>query len=103
MNNHLAYPIISSFFGTTGHFLANMAGLSTLVGIISSNLLVIAGVVLIFTIVYAGITMISAAGDAQTYQKAQGILTAAVIGFILVAAAWLILDIVGITTGVNIL
>ena len=47
--------------------------------------------------------MINAGGDPQAFAKAQSMMTAAVVGFILVLAAYIIVRVVETSTGVNIL
>lgn len=100
--SNLALDIGGSFF--QGHpYLTTLTGLSELVSVLSSNLLVIAGVILIFAIVFAGISMISASGDPQAFARARNMLTAAIIGFVLVVSAWLIVGVVEFSSGVDII
>lgn len=95
----------NTFFGSNTHFLLNLTGLGTLVYLLLSNAIVIAGVVFIFLIVFAGYNMISGAGSNNPQMVAKGskILGAAVIGFIIVVAAYWIVRIVENATGSNLL
>lgn len=95
-------PIGDTFFGGP-HFLQNLPGLGQLVSILLSNAIVIAGVILIFIIIYAGITMINAGGNPQEIQRARQLIYSAIIGFIIVAGAFLIVRVIERATGVNIL
>ena len=102
MYNKLAVDIGTSFFGGS-HFLGSMTGVSTLVGKIAQNLLIVAGIVLIMIIIYGGYMMINAAGDSRAYEQAQKILTTGIVGFIIAAGAWVIVKIVEVLTGTTIL
>lgn len=102
MNEKIAFDIGDTFLGS-GHFLTQLTGVSTLVSLLVSNILYLLGTVLIFIIVYAGMSMISASGDVQQFARARNILTAGVTGFIIVVAAWFIVKIIEGSTGVTIL
>lgn len=99
--DYLAVDIGNSFFGGPS-FLRDLPGVGTLVSILVSNIIVIAGIVFIFLIIYAGLEMITGAGDAQKNAHARDVLTAAVIGFIIVVLAWFIVRVIETSLGVNI-
>ena len=104
IHNKLAVDIGTTFFGHgSGNPLLSLAGVGTLVNSLVNNIFVIAGVVLLFVIIYAGTAMVTGAGDPQSFERAKSILTAGIIGFVLVIAAWLIVRIVETSTGVTIL
>jgi len=90
MNKIAQVPIGDTFFGKTGHFLADLPGLGQLVSLIANNAIVVAGVIFLFLIIFAGFQMITAGGDSQKFQQGQNIITAGFIGFIIVLAAFLI-------------
>ncbi len=90
MTNYLADELAPTFFGKSSHFLDNMGGVSELVSVGVSNAIVIAGIILIITIIYSGISMIGASGDSQQFARGKLILTSAIIGFVIVVAAWFI-------------
>ncbi len=100
--NNIAVNIGDQLLGP-GHFLTSLGGVGKLVTALSSDAMIIAGVILIFIIIIAGISMISASGDAQQYAKAQTMLTTGITGFVLVVAAWFIIKIIELVTGVHIL
>lgn len=99
----LAFNIGQAFSGPS--FLTNLTGVGTLVSIIVSNAVVIAGIIMLFLIVLGGISMISGAGSNNPQKVAQGKQTAtiAVIGFIIIFAAYWIVQIIEKMTGLNIL
>ena len=103
MNNHIAFNIGDVFFGRPSNFLTKLTDLGLLVSIIASNAIIIAGVILIFLIIFAGFTMITGAGDPQKQHQAQQIMTWGVVGFILVVAAFLIIRIIEVSLGIDIL
>ena len=99
----ISFNIGDSFFGPGAHFLKELTGVGSLASALLSNAIVVAGIVLIFLIVFAGIQMISGSGDAQKIDRAKQVLTAGVIGFILVVAAFFIVRLVERSLGVDIL
>jgi Zn-dependent protease with chaperone function len=81
------------------------ASLGTLTSIIISNALVIAGVILLFLLVFGGISVVLGAGsnDPQRVGQGKAAVTAALVGFILIFAAYWIIQIIELLTGVEIL
>ncbi len=80
-------------------------GFGDLVSIILSNALVVAGIILLFLLIFGGISMIIGAGQDNPEQAAKGkqATTSAVIGFIIIFAAYWIIQIIETITGLNIL
>ncbi|KKQ97992.1 MAG: hypothetical protein UT24_C0005G0010 [Candidatus Woesebacteria bacterium GW2011_GWB1_39_12] len=105
MNSNLAFNIGDVFFGRLGGggFLTEITDLGQLVSIIASNAIVVAGVILLFLFIFAGFQMITGAGNPQKQQQAMQIMTAGIIGFILVVAAFLIVRFIEATLGITIL
>src|SRR3989344_509045 len=103
MNKIAQVPIGETFFGKTGHFLADLPGLGQLVSLVANNAIVVAAIVLLFLIVFAGFTMLTAGGDPQKFQQGTNIITAGVLGFIIVLAAFLIVRLIENSLGVTIL
>lgn len=97
MENYIAEDLGALFFGGS-HPLQNMTGVGLVVGAGVSNALILAGVILLITIIYAGISMIGAAGNAQAFERARLILTSALIGFVIVVASWFIVNYVVFST-----
>src|SRR3990167_10818406 len=97
-------PIGETFFGG-GHKLTTLTGIGDLVTIILSNALVIAGIIMLFLLVFGGVSMVIGAGRDNPEQAAKGkqAATAAVIGFIIIFAAYWIIQIVEYFTGIKIL
>ncbi len=84
-------------------YLTRLTGIGDLVSVFLSNAIVLAGVIFLFLIILAGISMLSAQGDPQKFQQAQNIITAAVLGFIIVIAAFLIVRLIERSLSINIL
>lgn len=103
MEKFIAFDIDVAFFGSAGHFLTQLTDVGTLASILLNNAIMVAGIVLIFLIVIAGIQMISASGDPQKAARARQILTAGILGFILVVVAYFIVRLVQVSFNVNIL
>lgn len=90
------------------HFLVktkDLTGVGTLASIIISNALVIAGIIVLFFFVAGGIGMISGAGkdNPEKTEKSKKAITGAVIGFLVIFAAYWIVLIIGKITGVKLL
>ncbi len=99
----ISFDIGRAFFGEDNHFLSQFSDIGTLVSILLSNAIVVAGIILVFIIVFAGINMISGSGDAQKVDQAKQVLTAGIIGFIVVVLAFFIVRLVESSLGVSIL
>ncbi len=84
-------------------YLTELSGLGTLASVLLSSAIVIAGLILLFLIIFAGFNMLSAQGDPQKFQQAQNILTYAVLGLILIIASYFIVRIVEQSLSINIL
>jgi hypothetical protein len=86
----LAISIGDSLFGGW-HFFRSLTNVGSLVSILLSNALVLAGIVFLFLILLAGFNMITGAGDAQKVQKAQQTITTGLIGFIIILFAYFVI------------
>jgi len=73
--------------------------LSTLVNPIIANILIISGIVAFFTILLAGFTYISSAGDKAKTALAGQMLNYGIIGIVVVVAAFIITRIMGAILG----
>lgn len=107
MNNLAQIDIGEKLLGKN-HFLfksGDLTGVGTLASIIISNALVIAGIIVVFFFIAGGIGMISGAGqdNPEKAEKSKKTLTAAVIGFVVIFAAYWIVQIIGKITGTNLL
>jgi hypothetical protein len=80
-------------------------GLADLVSVILSNAMVVAGIILLLLLIFGGISMIMGAGQDNPEAAAKGkqAATSAVIGFIIIFAAYWIIQIIETVTGLNIL
>jgi hypothetical protein len=76
--------------------------LGGLVSIILQAAIVIAGIILLFLFIFGGIGMIAGAGNNNPEQAAKGkqAVTSAVIGFIVVFAAYWVVRLIEVITGV---
>ena len=106
--NKLAEINIGEKFLGKDHFLVkskDLTGVGTLTSIIISNALVIAGVIVLFFFIAGGIGMISGAGkdNPEKAEKSKKTITSAVIGFVVIFAAYWIVQIIGKITGINLL
>ncbi len=76
----------TGIYGTT----PDSAGLPTIIGNVINSVLALLGVILVCLIVYAGFLWMMAQGDAAKITKAKGIISSAVVGMILIFAAYAI-------------
>lgn len=73
-----------------------------LINLIVTNLFVIAGIVLFFVFIYAGFLFISDPSS-KAKDKAKELLTTAITGFVIMFAAFWILQIIKVITGADLL
>jgi hypothetical protein len=94
---------IGTCFLGPNHFLSQISGGSTLISLFLSNSIVIAGVILIFILVFSGYSFIGAGGNPQKVQAAAKMATYGIAGFLLVFATYFIIKIIESITALNIL
>jgi len=78
----------------------------TIASIISALIiiaLIIAAIIFFFMLVIGGIRYITSGGDKAQTESARGQITAALIGLVIVFAAWAIINLVNLFFGINIL
>ncbi len=63
--------------------------------------IVIAGLITFIYLVWGGIEWLTSGGDKAKYEAARGRITAAVIGLVIVIAAWAIMSLIGNFLGIN--
>jgi hypothetical protein len=81
-------------------------GAITITGLISAAIvliLVVAALVFFFMLIFGGIKYITSGGDKAQTEAARGTITAALIGLVIVFAAWAIITLVNAFFGINIL
>jgi len=66
-------------------------------------ILIIAAVVFFFMLVIGGVRWITSGGDKAQTEAARGQITAALVGLVIIFAAWAIIQLVGIFFGFNVL
>lgn len=91
---------INSVFGPANTF----STIGSLVSVILFNVYVVAGVILLFLLIFGGFQIISSAGsgDAEGAAKGKGAVTAAVIGFLIIFGSYWIIQIIEVITGLKI-
>lgn len=78
-------------------------GIRGFISQILPNIFVFAGLILLGLLIMGGIRLISSAGNPEAQQKSKGMVTQAVIGFIIIFTAFWIIQIIQVITGVPIL
>ena len=82
----------------------SITSISMLVNILLKNALTIAGVVCLVLLILGGFSFIvSAGGDAKAKEKGKNTITGALTGLVLIIAAYWIIEIIQIITGIKIL
>lgn len=78
----------------------------TIGGIVSTAiaiLMLVAGLIFFFMLVWGGVSWVTSGGDKGKTEAARNRITAALIGLVIVFAAWAIVSLVNLIFGVNIL
>jgi hypothetical protein len=104
--NKLAVNISDVFFGKNSSApLTKLEDIGSLVSIIVNAAFVLAGVILLFFFIFGGISIIAGAGKDNPEQAAKGkqAISSAVLGFIVVFAAYWIVQLIEVVTGIVIL
>ena len=86
-----------------GGIFSSAKGFRGFISALLPNVFVIAGLILVFLIVMGGLGLVLNAGNAEAQQKNKDLITNAVLGFVLVFAAYWIIQIIQAVTKVNFL
>jgi len=81
-----------------GNKVATIACIPTVFSILINNALILAGIVALFFIIYAGIKFVTSGGDPKQVEGARSTLTWAVIGLVICLLAFFIVRIISIAT-----
>lgn len=95
---HAATP----WAGLQSQDVATFSSLETLFVNIVQAVVALAGVALFIMVLVAGFGFLFSAGDPKKLEAARGTLTNAIIGLIVIVAAYVILRIIQVFTGVNV-
>lgn len=100
-------PIGDKFIIGGGKSIADPAsGYATLGGFLSSvlpNIYIASGLILLFLLLFGGLTTIINSGNPEAQEKGQGAVAAAIIGFLIIFLSYWIIQIIQVLTGINIL
>lgn len=77
--------------------------ISTLISNILPNIYILAGLILLFGIIFGGFTMIANAGNKEKQQQGKEVITKSLLGFGIIFASYWLIQIIQILTGINIL
>jgi hypothetical protein len=102
MNKLIAQVDIGAYFGS---YFGHGIGIAGFVSIITSNAVAFAGIILLFLLIFGGISIMIGAGSGKKddIAKGQKAITYAIIGFLLIFTAYWIIQLVQIIFGFNIL
>ena len=64
---------------------------------------ILAGIVLLFMLVFGGFTIFLSVGNPEKIKKGTGMITSALIGFLIIFAAYWIIELLQITFGIQVL
>jgi len=105
MKSLIAYDISTLPLGTGKNISQTYGSISPLISSIIRNSIVLASIILLALLIFGGITFIINAGNGDSKKAEQGksAITNAIIGFIIVLFAFIIIQIIQVITGLNIL
>lgn len=81
----------------------NNVTISSIISALVTIVLIVAALVFFFMLVIGGIRWITSGGDKAQTEAARGQITAALIGLVIVFAAWAIINLINTFFGINIL
>ena len=89
----------------TGTVATNYPNVASLVTIVLKNSITVAGIILVFILIYGGLMYIISAGsgDQKKSEQAKSTITNSLIGFAVVIVAYFIIQIIEVLTGLTIL
>ncbi|OGM28037.1 hypothetical protein A3D00_05455 [Candidatus Woesebacteria bacterium RIFCSPHIGHO2_02_FULL_38_9] len=88
--------------GITGiKIFANSSAVSTIINLVIPYVFVAAGLLLLLLILYGGFTFITSATNPKGVEQAKSILTAAIVGFVIVFVAYWVVQLVIIALGLS--
>ena len=64
---------------------------------------ILAGIILLFMLVFGGFTIFLSAGNPEKIKKGTGMITSALVGFLIIFAAYWIIELLQITFGIQVL
>lgn len=101
----VAFNLGDTFFNPNDRFPRSPQGVGPFISSTISNTLVVAGIISIFLLIFAGIAIIGGSSGNNPQKTAQGkqAATAAVLGFVLIFVSYWLIQIVEILTGLDIL
>jgi TRAP-type C4-dicarboxylate transport system permease small subunit len=97
MGNFNLKPDPGTTFGNLGNITA-----PNIISAFITLVLIIAALVFFFMLVWGGIKYITSAGDKAQTESARNQITAALIGLVIVFAAWAIINLINVFFGINI-
>lgn len=97
------FGLLGNITSPTTYVSPNGEGLFTFISNIFKLAGVAAGIILIFRIITAGYTYLSANGDPKKFQQAGDTITQSLMGLVIVAGAFILAGLVGRLTGIDVL
>ena len=76
---------------------------ATIINSLIPIIFILAGIILLFILVFGGFTIFVSAGNPEKIKKGTGMITSALIGFLIIFAAYWIIELLQITFGITVL
>ncbi|HBU21643.1 TPA: hypothetical protein DEB02_01725 [Candidatus Beckwithbacteria bacterium] len=92
----------SSIFGSGWNF-GNKPTPAEIINLVIPFVFVIAGIILLGMIVAGGFTIFTSAGNPEKIKKGQGMIVSGLVGFLIIFAAYWIIELLQITLGIKVL
>lgn len=98
------YPSIPEDLNFTGQTFS-LAGKTPadVINAVIPIIFILAGIILLFILVFGGFTIFISAGNPEKIKKGTGMITSALIGFLIIFAAYWIIELLEITFGIKVL
>lgn len=81
----------------------NLITPATIINALIPVIFIIAGLILLFLFVFGGFTIFSSAGNPEKIKKGTAMITSGLVGFLIIFAAYWIIELLQITLGITVL
>ena len=102
--SHAAVDLENQFWSKDGTPVTNeFTSPTDFINVLLPNVLILAGLILLFLFVFGGFKIVSSQGSAEQVEQGKKAMTGALVGFLVVFSSYWIIQVIQVITGVQIL